>query len=84
MYVSSHVQPLAIKCVLMKGPEEAYNTTVLTTSPALIPPYEEVTLGRQVTAERQIQRQTTVSATKRAIIPPYYEKLPQSDSRQVL
>ena len=43
----------------------AYHTTVPTTSPA---PYEEVTLRRQVTAERQ----TTVSATKRAIVPPYY------------
>ena len=46
----------------------AYHTTVPTTSPA---PYEEVTLGRRVTAERQ----TTVPATKRAIIPPYYEEV---------
>ena len=44
----------------------AYHTTVPTTRPALIPPYEVVTLARQGTAE-------TVSATKKAIVPPYYE-----------
>ena len=49
----------------------AYHTTVPTTRPALIPPYEEVTLGRQVTAETR----------KRAIVLPYYEEV--TPGRQV-
>ena len=52
----------------------AYHTTVPTTRPALIPPYEVVTLARQGTAE-------TVFTTKKAIVPPYYEDV--TPGRQV-